>query len=166
MIAAFDFDNTIIQVNSDTYIDKLVKNSIATFPSHVEQTYNTHGWTARMQAVFDLMHSEFNVTETDLVKCLKEIEVDESMKKLLRVLKEKNYELVIISDANTIFIEVILKQNGLNDLFDLEKRVYTNKSFFDEKGRLNVVPFNEGYNQDGQPFNCETNICTRNICKG
>ncbi len=172
MIAAFDFDNTIIPVNSDTYINKLVKSRrelsdlTHIYPHHVEEIGDINGWTARMQAVFDFMHKEYNITEKDFTECLNEIEIEESMKKLLRALKEKDYRLVIISDANTIFIETILRQNGLADLFDMNKSIYTNKAFFDQNGRLNVLPFNQSYNQEKQTFNCETNMCAKNICKG
>lgn len=81
-------------------------------------------------------------------------------------LKERNYELIIISDANTIFIETILIQNGLEELFNMKEGIYTNKAVFDETGRLKVFPFSATYNKDGEPFDCSTKICTGNICKG
>lgn len=72
--------------------------------------------------------------------------------------------MVIISDANTIFIEEILKQNGLENVFN--EYIFTNKASFDQRGRLQITPFSQSYNKDGEDFNCETKICTRNICKG
>ena len=171
MIAAFDFDHTIIEVNSDTYINKLLTRQSDQpeqfkFSSKIEQTYKIHGWTARMQAVFDLMHQEFNIGELDFVECLKEINISDSMKSLFRLLKEKNYELVIISDANTLFIETILKQNGLDSLFNMPTNIYTNYAKFDQTGRLQITPLNQIYNKDGKAFQCATNLCTANICKG
>lgn len=92
MIAAFDFDNTVINCNSDTYIDKLVKKNVSSeekfsYPPAVREIYEQHGWTKRMQAVFDYMQSEFGITEADFVSCMKEIKIDESMKRLFNLLK-------------------------------------------------------------------------------
>lgn len=168
MIAAFDFDHTIINVNSDTYINKLVlKHAGADFkyPEHINQVYEKYGWTARMQAVFDYMQGEFQISDQDLIECIREIKIDDSMKDLFRLLKEKNYKLKIISDANTIFIETILKENGLETIFNMKEDIYTNNATF-EKGRLKVIPFNKTYNSNGEPFDCDTKICTANICKG
>merc|ERR1712127_422836 len=88
------------------------------------------------------------------------------MKKLFRLLKEKNYNLIIISDANTIFIEIILKKNGLENIFNLKEDLYTNEAYFDREGCLKILPFNQVYNVNGESFDCETKICTKNICKG
>jgi len=90
MIAAFDFDNTVINCNSDTYIDRLVKKKNGerfSYPSTIKEAYEQHGWTRRMQAVFDYMHSEFGITESEFVSCLKEIKIDECMKRLFSLLK-------------------------------------------------------------------------------
>ncbi len=47
-------------------------------------------------------------------------------------------EVHIISDANTIFIETILKANNAERYF---KSITTNTAFFEENGRLRVTPF-------------------------
>ena len=168
-IAAFDFDHTIIDVNSDTYINKLIDEKEESskkkhkYPAHIE----THKcWTQRMNGVFDYLHSNYSITEADYRKCLGEIQVDESMKQLLRFLKQTGYQLAIVSDANTFFIETILNANNINELFDLNENLFTNKASFDKNGRLVVTQFNETYNSDRQPFKCSTNICAENICKG
>lgn len=93
MIAAFDFDNTVINCNSDTYIDKLVKKNVLPggskfcYPPSIGEAYKQNGWTKRMQAVFDYMHGEFGITEADFISCMKEIKIDESMKRLFNLLK-------------------------------------------------------------------------------
>ena len=171
MIAAFDFDHAIIEVNSDTYINKLLmcerdQLEQIKYSPKIEEIYKIHGWTARMQAVFDLMHQEFNIGELHFIECLKEIKISDSMKRLFCLLKEKNYELVIISDANTVFIETILKQNGLDSLFNIPTNIYTNYAKFDQTGRLQITPLNQIYNKDGRVFECSTSLCTANICKG
>ena len=169
-LAAFDFDHTIINSNSDIYIDKVLieKTSCLNgksyeYPVEVEKNYDSHGWTERMNAVFDHMYSKHGIKGIDLLECLKEIKIDDSMISLIKLLKNNGYQLIILSDANTLFIQTILFQNNLVNLFD---KVYTNEAFIDEKERLIVKPLNQIYNQDGEPFKCSTGFCTSNICKG
>ena len=174
-IAAFDFDHTIIDTNSDTFINKIVleKESLLSkddcksdyrfkYPSEIEKH---QCWTVRMNAVFNFMHSKYRITETDFIQCLKEIKIHDSMKQLLFLLKEKGYEIIIVSDANTFFIETILKENEIDHLFNFNKHIFTNKATF-INGLLTVRQFNETFNLNGEPFNCSTGICSENICKG
>ena len=164
-LAAFDFDHTIIDVNSDTYINKLITEKESSsdkhkYPAHIE---GHKSWTQRMNGVFDYLHSNFSITEDDYRKCLSEIQVSESMKQLLRFLKQTGYHMAIVSDANTFFIETILNANNIKDLFE---NIFTNKASFDTNGRLVVTQFNETYKSGRKPFKCSTNICAENICKG
>ena len=182
-LAAFDFDHTIISCNSDIFINNIIiekcpnsesqddPNESAqphsvVIPKEIELIGEEQGWTARMNALFHYMHSKYTVKEEDFLKCLKEIKIEQSMKDLFLLLKDKNYKLIIVSDANTFFIETILKENGLFHLFNEQNSIFTNKASFDRDGRLNVVPFNRTYNKDGLAFDCATKICTKNICKG
>ena len=94
MIAAFDFDHTIINVNSDTYIDKLVEKHAGPdfkYPENVRKIYKTHGWTARMQAVFHYMQDHCKIVESDFIDCIKEIKIEDSMKELFCLLKVIKY---------------------------------------------------------------------------
>jgi len=104
-IAVFDFDHTIIDTNSDTYIDKLMQRtgSKADYPVEIEEIYNQSGWTQRMNAVFKHLNQVHQVTKEDFEQCLKEIQLDNTMKMLISQLKSLGYKLVIISDANRFF---------------------------------------------------------------
>lgn len=163
-LAAFDFDHTIINENSDIYINKiLTKNDNISFKKYKypEEVEMPECWTDRMSRVFEYMHSNFNIKSLDFIECLKEIKIDESMKSLINGLKSNGYELIIISDANTFFIETILNENGLEGLFN---KIYTNPGHFDESEKLIVKKYSEIYN--GKAYECETKICSANICKG
>jgi pyridoxal phosphate phosphatase PHOSPHO2 len=165
-IAAFDFDHTLIDVNSDTYIDKLlIKDSDVKrykYPDSVEDLYKQFNWTYRMNGVFEYMNKN-EISKRDLINCLNEIKIKDSMIDVIKRLYENGYKLSVISDANTVFIETILKQNNVYDNFH---KIFTNPAEFDENGRLNVKPFSEIFNKDGMPFDCSTKICSNNICKG
>ena len=166
-IAAFDFDHTLIDVNSDTYIDKLLIKDSDTkrykYPDSVEDLYKQFNWTYRMNGVFEYMNTNHNITKSDLINCLNEIKINDSMINVIKRLYQNGYKLSIISDANTVFIETILRQNNVYDNFH---KIFTNPADFDENGRLNVKPFSEIFNKDGTPFDCSTRICSSNICKG
>lgn len=177
-LAFFDFDHTIINSNSDTYIDKLIINRLnannqATlknpthykYPNDIEETYKTDGWTARMNAVLKHMFQLYKINSDELIECIKEIKIDESMLDLIKHLKEQlNFELIIISDANTVFIDTILKEHGIDKYFTA---IYTNPaSFHANENYLQVTPLSRVFNVDGEPFNCTTQMCTANICKG
>jgi pyridoxal phosphate phosphatase PHOSPHO2 len=169
-LAVFDFDHTIINENSDIYINKLlIRNNDESsdfkrfkFPIEIEKM-REKGWTNRMNAVFEYMHSIYNINKSKLIDCLEEIKVDDCMLRLIDDLYQRNYHLFIISDSNTIFIETILKQNGIYSRFNT---IFTNKASFDLNEKLVVVPFNHTYNPNKEPFDCQTNICEKNICKG
>lgn len=164
-LAAFDFDHTIIDVNSDTYIDRLIGEAGRySYPDEIENLRNTHNWTHRMNGVFEFLHVNHSVRKHEILSCLKEIKIEQSMIDLIKQLKDKSYELIIISDANSVFIEEILNQNGLSDYFST---IYTNKAeFCAENELLKVKPFNETFNKNGELFDCPTKICASNICKG
>ena len=172
-LAVFDFDNTIINVNSDTYIDKLVaakrpRNTEASsgfkYPSEIEAACQEYNWTHRMNKVFEYMRQTHSITKQEILDCLREIKLDAAMCELIRTLRhDHDYELVILSDANTVFIEEILLNHGLHDKF---AKIYTNPGRFDEHEQLIVTPFNEIFNPSNGPFNCETQMCASNICKG
>jgi pyridoxal phosphate phosphatase PHOSPHO2 len=172
-LAVFDFDNTIINANSDTYIDKLVIEKLSQsdqdvkksfkYPSEIEELYNKFNWTHRMNGVFEYMKRNHDITKNDMINCLKEIKLNDSMVALLKALKDYEYELVVLSDANTIFIEEILKNHDLHTDFS---KIYTNFGEFNETEQLIVKPFNETFNPNGELFDCSTKICASNICKG
>ena len=163
-LAAFDFDNTIINVNSDTYINKLIETEKKVkFPSEIEDLRDTHGWTQRMNAVFSHMFTQHNIRKADYLNCVSEIKIDHAMIDLLRKLKQNDIELIIISDANTVFIETILAANGISEIFST---IYTNPALFDDSECLRVTPFNQIFNKNGEVFECKTRICEKNMCKG
>lgn len=172
-LAVFDFDHTIIDVNSDTYFDKLVTShpnyarasDKYKYPDEIESLTEKYCWTRRMAAVFEHMRSKYDIRRQTLIDCIREIQVAESMRELLRLLSANQFELIIVSDSNTVLIETILEANHLLDLFD-KKNIFTNRAYFDSNECLRVHPLNEDFNADGEPFDCFTGICAKNICKG
>jgi 2,3-diketo-5-methylthio-1-phosphopentane phosphatase len=188
-LAAFDFDYTILNANSNNVLSKLImERELAEFKNHqtpstaqmnhfkyneeIERLGVDHKEdnTIRCNAIYEYMHSEHGITRKDMEKCLRTVEIGEAWTRLFKRLQEADYDLIIISDSNTFLIETILKQNDLIRFFQHdshgEKRIYANKAGFDKSGCLRVKPLNSSFNENGKRFECGNHFCKKNICKG
>jgi len=76
------------------------------------------------------------------------------MQDLLSNLNMDQYEIIIISDSNSVFIQHIVDSAGLSDIIST---TYTNPAYFDERGCLNIDFYHK------QTW-CD--ISTVNLCKG
>ncbi|UYV61574.1 hypothetical protein LAZ67_1005347 [Cordylochernes scorpioides] len=148
-LVAFDFDHTIVDGNSDVQVQKLAPDE--TIPDSIQDHYSPNGWTNFMREVFRYLHSQ-GISQEDYVACLNSLPLVQGIKELFKILHEQGNEIVIISDANSIFIEHVLKKEGLS-----VAKIFTNPAYFDEEGRLCI---NEYQDQDW------CTLCSRNLCKG
>lgn len=151
-LAAFDFDHTIIEENSDVSVLQLAPNGI---PHSIKLLYDVNrGWTEYMRNIFQFLHEQNNRPE-DLLKVLHSLKLVDGMHSLLSSLGNSDlFDVIVISDANSVFIEEILKTNNL---FDTVDHIFTNPAHFDAEGLLHVKEYHE---QDW----CE--LSTQNLCKG
>lgn len=154
-LVVFDFDETIINCNSDTHIKRMTPNG--KFPAELWKDEYDLNWTNYMQQVFIYLH-QIGCNQEDYRKCLETIEFVPGMKDLLKNLSvgtnEKQFEVIIISDANSFFINHILEFNNLLHCF---KKIFTNTGEFDEKGCLRIT----GYHQQDW-----CTLSAENLCKG
>nr|DAD44464.1 TPA_asm: hypothetical protein HUJ06_002694 [Nelumbo nucifera] len=67
-------------------------------------------------------------------------------------------DLRIVSDANSFFIDTILKHHGLMDCFT---EINTNPSYVDDEGKLRIFPFHDFTSSPHSP--CPPNMCKVNI---
>ena len=88
-------------------------------------------------------------------ECLNQIKVEPCLKAEILRLLAANVEIRILSDANTFFIDTILKSNGLQAI----GTVVSNPAAFDEHGRLLIQPFHT----DPHPADSTS---PPNLCKG
>ena len=187
-LAVFDFDATIIKDNSDTYINELIfsrlDNSSSSqdetgedliaqdkarlrFPNEIESLYRNHNWPTRMNAFFKYIHDKYSITSQTILDELRKIKIEDSMKSLFFKLKENGYDIIILSDANNLFIETILEANDLLDLF--RNKILSNPTHFDETGVIKIKPYYMVYKEDKKPFDCKVCLEESNepsICKG
>ncbi|KAL5997662.1 hypothetical protein ACLOJK_008592 [Asimina triloba] len=67
-------------------------------------------------------------------------------------------DLRVVSDANSFFIETILKHHGVLEYFSV---INSNPAFDDKNGKLRNLPYHDF---NSSPHGC--NLCSPNMCKG
>jgi len=149
-LVAFDFDQTILKANTDHEVINMIEGDM---PEEVAKLYQDDNWTDYMQAVFKLLYSR-NIKKNEMAAVLESLQFCEGMPQLLKSLVDNNYEVIIISDANTWFISYILNYHGLDSYVSA---IFTNPAHFDDQGLLNIAWFHV---QDW----CK--LSNVNICKG
>ncbi|KAG5512847.1 hypothetical protein RHGRI_038674 [Rhododendron griersonianum] len=167
-VVVFDFDHTMIEDNSDTWVveqmgltplfDQLRRTlpwftliaSILLLYSQSLQLFCLKKTSDRMM---EELHSRGKTIE-EITECLRRVPMNPRVISAIRKAHSlPRCELRIISDANQFFIETILKQFGLFDCFT---EIVTNRSII-EGGRLRIFPYHSS------PHGC--NLCPPNLCK-
>eukprot|EP00122_Pirum_gemmata_P000988 Pgem_evm1s885 len=111
-LLVFDFDRSLINENSDTYVIKLLDKQL--YKKIIENDGDVNlevpdQWTDKMNFAVKELHKN-GTTKEQLENCLSTISLDPAMLQGLKFATEtKNSVLAILSDANTVYIDVILK---------------------------------------------------------
>lgn len=152
ILVAFDFDHTIIDDNSDLYVRKLAPQG--KIPQHIRELYSNNGWTEYMASIFEFLFQN-GTTPEQILSCMTEIDFTEGMPQLLKFLGEnEHFDIIIISDSNSVFISHIMKHAGYDHYVD---ETYTNPAKFSDAGCLTLEYY---HHQDW----CQ--LSTKNLCKG
>lgn len=146
----FDFDHTMIEDNSDTW----VVEEMGLTPLF-NQLRRSLPWTSLMDRMMGELHSKGKTIE-EIAACLRRVPMNPRVIAAIRKAHSlPGCDLRIISDANQFFIETILKHYGLFDCFS---DIVTNPSTVEEEGRLRIFPHHSS------PHGCS--LCPPNLCKG
>ena len=150
MLTVFDFDHTLVDGNTDTWITNMHPATLDLIRSHQKKGWC---WTDIMDKVFGDLHSQ-NLQKDDYHKCFKTLPFTPGMKETCEFLHSNNIESIIISDSNTEFINHLLTRDSLGKVFSM---VYTNPAEWDDNGCLHVKRYHSHHN---------CNQCPLNLCKG
>jgi len=85
VLIAFDFDHTLIDGNSDTYILRLLPGA-GELPVCIKKLYTVHDWNDYQREVFRYLHL-CHVTREQILSCVTEIPFIEGMHELLEYLR-------------------------------------------------------------------------------
>ncbi|KAI1288127.1 Pyridoxal phosphate phosphatase PHOSPHO2 [Halotydeus destructor] len=157
----FDFDETIVNCNSDTWIYSMAPGG--EIPKQLKKTFGVDdvNWISFMAKVFQYLHQN-GVTKKMYTDCLKTMPFVPGVKELLYTLSlatldgsdELKYEIIIISDANSFAIDTFLEHHGLRSAI---AKVFTNGGWFDDDGLLHIEEY---HHQDW------CTLSAVNLCKG
>ncbi|KAG0891371.1 hypothetical protein G6F34_011742 [Rhizopus arrhizus] len=124
----------------------------------VKRNENSMQWTDLMDYALCKLQDD-GIAINDIAQNLKTIPFSQEMRNVLMDLKSKEIPVILLSDANTFYIETILTAY---DVRDCVTQIITNPAYIDEKGRLRV----QRYILASDPQHNCTNPCSVNICKG
>jgi 2,3-diketo-5-methylthio-1-phosphopentane phosphatase len=151
-LIALDFDFTTIDEDSDHYIVKVLAPHLM---EKMKKLQPTTQWTDLCNILVDDLHG-LGYTPAQLRAAQRTIPFNPAMKEAFQHAHSLGHDIIIISDANTIYIEEISKEKGI---YEYISHVITNPAHFDENGKLHI----DWYSKD--QHNCP-NRCAKNICKG
>ncbi|ETN42404.1 uncharacterized protein HMPREF1541_01558 [Cyphellophora europaea CBS 101466] len=162
LLVVCDFDHTLINVNSDLVLFHELPYGQSLIPSFVSlRKEQGLGWTQTMQAQLAALAEQDGYSKGDMLECLGRVKMDPVLLAALEKLHKNQapkVKFVIASDANTIFIDEILRANGVEK--DTFSKIYTNPGMWAEHDVLRVEP----YQSIDAPHEC-LRACPPNMCK-
>ena len=152
ILLVFDFDHTVIDDNVDTSVCKLAPGG--DIPDTVRSLYSDDGWIEFMGAVFRHLH-QHGVSAEKIKKHVETLPLSPGMQELFDYIRTiGQYDTIIISDANSVFIKSFLEHQNLDSLVS---QVFTNPAEYNSDGCLMIENY---HTQDWCP------LSTVNLCKG
>ncbi|NWV66971.1 PHOP1 phosphatase, partial [Malurus elegans] len=149
-LLVFDFDETIVDENSD---DSILRGR--SLPERLRHgpgaSYNEH-----MQRVLAFL-GEQGVRAADLRAAYEAIPLSPGVAELFQFLSKhsERFEIILISDANVFGVEAKLRAAGLRSLF---RKVFSNPAGADRRGFLTLGPYHS--HKCGR---CPPNMCKNKI---
>ncbi|KAK9689976.1 hypothetical protein RND81_09G095700 [Saponaria officinalis] len=151
IVAIFDFDKTIIDIDSDNWVvDELG------FTDLFNKLLPTMPWNTLMDIMMKEMHAE-GVTIDQIREVLTRVPIHPRVVPAIKAAHALGCDLRVVSDANLFFIETILNHLGLRNYFS---EINTNPSYVDAEGRLRIQPYHDFTKS---PHGCS--LCPPNMCK-
>ncbi|KAM9861322.1 pyridoxal phosphate phosphatase PHOSPHO2 isoform 1-T2 [Aulostomus maculatus] len=153
-LMVFDFDHTVVDDNSDTWVIRCLPGQ--TLPDNVKNSYRKGHWTEFMGRVMNYIGDQ-EVSPDRVRSVMETIPFTAGMADLLTFISEQKnaIDCIIISDANTMFIDWILHAAGLQAAVD---RVFTNPAKFNDLGYMEVQCY---HSHDCD--RCPVNLCKRKV---
>ncbi|KAF9155161.1 hypothetical protein BG015_010865 [Linnemannia schmuckeri] len=151
----FDFDWTLIDADSDYFVFEHLSAELSKIQL---DSIGKVQWTDLQQRLLGELFDR-GVSREDIERTLASIPFAPERIEALKLMKEQGSDLYILSDANTVYIETVLKAYNIDHLFT---GIITNPASFDSRGRLNVTRY---HGLDKQPHQCPL-PCEPNLCKG
>lgn len=152
-LVIFDFDNTLIDGNTDSVILDLVPGLRE---ASAEYKYRDKGWGEVMNNALNSIWQQ-RLQRKDIDECILSLKLTEIVKQMILSLSEKKMiDVIIVSHSNEYFIDTLLKDVGIES--SVFKGVFSYPAEWKENGNLEVKRFHH------EIVNC--NFCPNDFCKG
>jgi len=145
----FDFDHTLVDGNSDLVVFEHLEPDLV---SELMSLSKEVGWTSAVDGCLGMLAAR-GYTIENIRDAVARLAMGENLVNELKSLKDHG-DVVILSDANSEFIDAVLMRHGLKYSFH---HIITNPARR-EGGRLRVSPCQD------PPAGCAS--CPSNLCKG
>ncbi|KAF0683869.1 Aste57867_24095 [Aphanomyces stellatus] len=150
-LVVFDYDWSLINDDSDYFVFNQLDPALHTELSDLLDSGAQ--WTKAVDATL----AKLTCTKEKLINTVARVPVQPGMLDAIHLAHEKGWDVVIVSDANTVFIHSMLEHHNLTSIVT---QVYTNPASFDGD-ILRVKPY---YPLDKPAHGCPR--CPSNMCKG
>lgn len=124
----------------------LIFFTIKILPPHLEDAYEKNHY----QLILDEFEKN-GVSPQDIKNFLENLTISKGFVNLLNYLKPKNAEKIVVSDANSLFINWILEKNGFPSYFN---KIFTNLARI-QNGRIKTAHYHK--------HDCK--LCPASMCK-
>ncbi|EDV92240.1 pyridoxal phosphate phosphatase PHOSPHO2 [Drosophila grimshawi] len=152
LLATFDFDKTIIEVDSYKALSHLLAPEQRT--DQLQVLIHKSGWIVYIRRVLQLLQHR-RLSAVQIGQFVRQLPAVPGMLQLMRRIgTQSSTQMCIVSDANHYFIGQWLAAHGLAEIFDA---IYTNPAVVQPDGSLLVEPYE-------QQTHCDQ--CPQNLCKG
>ncbi|CAI9114288.1 OLC1v1014973C1 [Oldenlandia corymbosa var. corymbosa] len=150
IVVVFDFDKTIIELDSDNWVvDELG------FTELFNQLLPSMPWNSLMDKMMGEIHAHGKTIE-DIEEVLKRAPIHPRIVPAIKSAHALGCDLRIVSDANVFFIETILNHLGIRECFS---EINTNPGYVDDNGRLRILPYHDFHTSSHGCHRCPPNMC-------
>ncbi|KAI4894691.1 hypothetical protein NFI96_001392 [Prochilodus magdalenae] len=152
----FDFDETVIAESSDDAVIRVAPGQ--TIPDWLKDTFRPGQYHEHSRHILTYLAQQ-GVSEGTIRDAIENIQPAPGLPVLLGFLRShhQDFECVVLSDANTYFIETWLRKAGTRQLFS---EILTNPGSFNKDGHLVLQP----YHAHTCP-RCPDNMCKQVILR-
>eukprot|EP00795_Rhopilema_esculentum_P014547 gene14547-5615_t len=136
-LVVFDFDNTLIDGNTDSVIIDMFPDLKTT-----ARTYRSEGkgWGETMHSILDKISGKHGRTREHIDSCIYQLEIPKTVKQMFsRIVNLKKSDLIIVSHSNEYFIDILLNMADINK--STFKNILTYPAVWTDKGSLEVQRF-------------------------
>lgn len=171
VVVVWDFDNTMVDANTDTFVFECLAPEILEKEIYLSELQ----WTARMNHALSLLPAA-GVSPKQVLECAARAPLPDDTASALRLIRDCPRAVsAVISDANTLYIDAVLREHKLGDAFEagilsnpasivsVEASTVAEESPSSPRvlSRLAVSPFCPALHEN---HGCRA--CSANMCKG